>query len=78
MGSKAPADDTAAALQQQLQPGPGYYTPVDPVKDSKGAAYSIAGRWKEAAGGQEAGPAPGDYDMPQGKKVWVLCFACCS
>lgn len=67
MGTKAAAAaGTAAAMDQQLQPGPGYYTPVDPVRDDPGVAFSIGGKWKEAAAGGGDGPAPGEYEVPTG------------
>jgi hypothetical protein len=50
--------------------GPGCYSPIDPVKQAQGAAFSIAGRW--ANGGakqQEEGPAPGTYELPAGEAL---------
>jgi hypothetical protein len=31
-------------LQARLLPGPGCYSPLDPVKQAQGAAFSMAGR----------------------------------
>jgi hypothetical protein len=54
--------------EAQLLPGPGCYSPLDPVKQAQGAAFSMAGRWPNAAKEQqEQGPAPGAYELPAGE-----------
>jgi hypothetical protein len=51
--------------------GSGCYSPIDPVKQAQGAAFSMAGRWGDGAKEQEEGPAPGAYMSCQ----QVSCFA---
>jgi hypothetical protein len=52
--------------------GPGCYSPVVPVKQAQGAAFSIAGRWAGGAKEQEEGPAPGAYELPAGEAIRLL------
>lgn len=79
MGTNTAGADAAAALDQQLQPGPGHYTPSDPVRDGRGVAASIGGKWKEATATGSDGPAPGEYEVPAGKNTFMAMrsHSCC-
>ncbi|WIA35656.1 hypothetical protein OEZ86_004068 [Tetradesmus obliquus] len=62
-----PADTSKGLIEAALLPGPGCYSPLDPVKQGAGVAFSMAGRWPDAAAAQqEEGPAPGAYELPAG------------
>lgn len=63
-----PADTAKGLIEAALLPGPGCYSPLDPVKQGAGVAFSMAGRWPDAAARQdEDGPAPGTYELPAGE-----------
>jgi hypothetical protein len=67
-------------LQARLLPGCGCYSPLDPVKQAQGAAFSMAGRWPDAVREQQEGPAPGAYELPAGNLSCVVCVLlelCC-
>lgn len=65
IGTKADAVATAAILQ----PGPGQYTPMDPVKDDRGQAFTIGQRHKDKAVGGGDMPAPGEYNVLSGEST---------
>jgi hypothetical protein len=69
MPAKGTDSNAPGSQQQLLLPGPGQYTPGDPVKDAGGPAFSMGGKWKGTADNVSAAgtPAPGEYDVANGE-----------